>query len=217
MTGTNISYWEKVLKNPTPAYKELIDTERAYLIEKVAADSKVLDIGCGDGRNIKSILNKTTQVVGIDNDEVAVSDAKQNFSNVPSIQILHAEAIKIPFEDSVFDVVIFFDILQNLGSQKEKALHEARRVLTKDGMIILCAYSDHGFDERIKMYNIINVPIEKVDGTKVFFEKSVGAYISEQFTQKEIEDFAISAKLTICDMQIIGNLACIYTQKKHGR
>jgi 2-polyprenyl-3-methyl-5-hydroxy-6-metoxy-1,4-benzoquinol methylase len=52
---TNIGYWEQVLEAPTPAYAELFRAEHEYLLENIFPNAKVLDIGCGNGRNIKSI------------------------------------------------------------------------------------------------------------------------------------------------------------------
>lgn len=216
MSGTNIRYWEKVLKNPTPAYKELIDAEYAYLLEKIAVNSKVLDVGCGDGRNMKTALIKTSHVFGIDNDDLAVDDARQNFSSVSSVSIQKAEATKLPFEDKTFDVVIFFDILQNLGFNKLQALTEAKRVLKDTGIIILCTYSEEGFEERSKMYEIIAVPIERVEKTKFIFEKSVGACLSEQFSLDEIKSLADKSMLAVNDLRKIGKLAYICTLNKIG-
>ena len=214
MTDTNIGYWEAVLRNPTPTYKELIETERTYLIDKISNNSKVLDIGCGDGRNIKTILNKTIQICGIDNDNIAINDAKQNFSANNNVKIIKAEANSLPFEDKTFDAIIFFDLLQNLDFQKQEVLTEAKRVMKDNGIIILCTYSENAFDERIKMYNLVNVPIEKIQGTKIFFEKSVGANISEQFSLSEIESFTNKAGFKISDLQKIGDLAYICTLSK---
>lgn len=216
MSDTNIGYWEKVLKNPTPAYKELIDTEYAYLLEKIPVNSKVLDIGCGDGRNMRTALNMTNHVFGIDNDDVAIGDARQNFSDVNSVGIQKAEATKLPFEDKTFDVVIFFDILQNLDSNKLQVLMEAKRVLKDDGIILLCTYSEEGFEERSKMYNIIHVPIENIEKTKFIFKKSVGAYLSEQFSSDDIKNLADKSMLTVNDLRKIGKLAYICTLNKIG-
>lgn len=216
MESTNIRYWEKVLKNPTPAYKELLDKEKEYLLKKVPTNSKVLDIGCGDGRNMKTLLAKTKYIFGIDNDEIAIIDAKKNFSSNREINIQKAEATKLPFEDKIFDIIIFFDILQNLGYQKEWVLLEAKRVLRDDGSIILCTYSEDSFEERIKMYEIIHVPIEKIDGTKVFFNKSVGAFSSEQFSLDEINELARKSMLQIVDSQKIGKIAYICVLNRVG-
>ncbi len=71
--------------------------------------------------------------------------------------------------------MFFSDILENLEGNKSAALEEASRVLKKDGKIFLGSYSEDAFDERIKIYKRDKLPITKIEGTKVIFDKSVGA------------------------------------------
>jgi ubiquinone/menaquinone biosynthesis C-methylase UbiE len=212
--STNIGYWEEVLKAPTPAYQELFDAEIKYLLDNIKSGAKTLDIGCGEGRNIKTILNRSKDVTGIDNDPIAVKDASDNFSGIPSVRIVCAEAVNLPFEDESFDVVTFLMILPNLDKQKEKGLREAARVLKSDGLLILSTFSEEAFDERMKVYKKVGAPIELVEGTKVIFDKSVGANISEQFSFEEINNLAKSAGLKIIKHSKIGKLAYICTLVK---
>ena len=57
-------------------------------------------------------------------------------------------------------------------------------------------------------------PIDHIEGTRVVFEKSLGANISEQFLMKEIEGFAAAAGLKVTDSQKVGDLAYICTLVK---
>jgi ubiquinone/menaquinone biosynthesis C-methylase UbiE len=216
MADTNIGYWEKVLQNPTPGFRELIDAEYSYLLERIPANSVVLDIGCGEGRNIKTILQKTDTVFGLDSDEIAIKNANSNFSNNKTVKILKGSAAEIPFEDKTFDVIVFFDILQNLDIQKEEALKEASRVIKDGGIMLLCTYSESAFDERMRMYDIIAVPIIKKEGTKVFFDKSVGANISEQFSLEDIKNLTEKVGLQIVDSKKAGDIAYLCTLKKRA-
>jgi ubiquinone/menaquinone biosynthesis C-methylase UbiE len=215
MMETNIGYWEKVLRNPTSAYKELFDAEDVFILDNVSEDSLVLDIGCGDGRNIKTILQKTKNVAGIDNDKVAIQDARKNFLDIPSVKLVKSEAVNLPFEDKTFNVVVMFDILQNLNLQKGQVFLEVKRVLEDHGKILLCTYSEDALEEREKMYEIIEVPIEKREGTKIYFDKHIGAYTSEQFSLNEIEDLAKQVGLVVSDVKKVGSLAytCVLTKK----
>ena len=52
----NIDYWESIVENPTLAYEEMFKVEKEYLQKNIISNSNVLDIGCGNGRNIKSRL-----------------------------------------------------------------------------------------------------------------------------------------------------------------
>ena len=207
--STNIGYWEQVLQAPTEAYQELFDAERKYLLKEISKDSKVLDIGCGEGRNMKTIFERTTFVSGIDNDKGAVVDARKNFSDSPSTVILQAEAVSLPFPDESFDFVTFLMILPNLDIQKDKALSEVFRVLKKGGSMILSSFSETAFDERMKIYNKVKVPIEKIEGTKFFFDKGLGANTSEQFSLDEIIQLTEKAGFKIVDHQKVSSLAYI--------
>ena len=201
--STNINYWEKDLQTPTPAFRELFLVERAYLLEKISEGSKVLDIGCGEGRNMRTILEKTKNVYGVDNDAGAVLDAKKHFSGINTVVILQADATNLPFENNFFDTVILFDVFHNFDTAKEKALVEITRVLKNEGTFLLSTYSEDSFLERMKLYASLNLPILKTEETKVFFDGNV---FSEQFSKDEIETFGKSAGLKMTDCRKVGYL-----------
>lgn len=205
----NIDYWEQVLQAPTPAYQELFDCERKYLLDHVSAGASVLDIGCGDGRNMQTVSERTKQITGIDNDEKAVEDAGKHFAKISTIKIIKADAAKLPFDEGTFDIVTFLMILPNLDTFKETVMKEISRVLKKDGKIIFSTFSEKAFDERMKIYQQVKVPITKIEGTKLIFDKSLGANISEQFSREQIQEIAQNAGLKIVDMQEVGKIAYI--------
>lgn len=207
--NTNIGYWEQVLKAPTSAYQELFDAEKTYLITHIPNSSKVLDIGCGEGRNMKSILEVTPNVYGVDMDIKAVEDAKENFKDNEGVQVVQGEAKNLPFEDKSFDVVTLLMILPNLNKDKEAAFKEAARVLRDNGFVIISTFAETAFDERMEIYKRLNAPIKKIEGTTVVFDESLGANVSEQFSLEEIENLAQSSGLTIAEHQKVGLIAYI--------
>lgn len=207
--STNIDYWEEILKNPTPAYQNLFDAEKEFLLSHVDSNSKVLDIGCGEGRNIETILNITKDIVGIDNDPKAVIDAQTHLAKTPTVQILLADVIAIPFPDNSFDAVILMMTLVNFNNTKVRALKEMARVLKQHGKIIISVYSENAFDERIRMYKISNSPIKRTEGTKVFFDIPEPANESEQFSKEEIKELASQADLKLSDCKEVENIAYI--------
>jgi ubiquinone/menaquinone biosynthesis C-methylase UbiE len=209
--STNIDYWEKVLENPTGPFKTMFNEQKSYLREHITLDSKVLEIGCGNGRNLLSISDMTKEMFGIDNDPKAIEDAKKNLSEFPSVQIILSGASILPFSKKIFDHVIFLDLLYNLGKDKIKVLSEARRVLKDNGSIIVSVYSEDALNERMEIYKRIKVPIKQVEDTKVIFDEKVGANESEQFTREQIEIMAKEARLVMTDCKKIGTIAYIYT------
>lgn len=207
--STNIDYWEEILKNPTPAYQNLFDAEKEFLLSHIDSNSKVLDIGCGEGRNIETILNVTKDIVGIDNDPKAVIDAQAHLAKTPTVQILLADVIAMPFPDNSFDVVTLMMTLVNFSNTKVRALKEMVRVLNQNGKIIISVYSENAFDERIKMYKISNSPIKRTEGTKVFFDIPEPANESEQFSKEDIEELVAQADLKLSDCKEVENIAYI--------
>lgn len=204
--NTNIDYWEKILKNPTPAYQELFLSENEYFKAHISKDASVLEVGYGNGRDIETILPITRNIVGIDIEESAVRKTKKRFKDILELQILHGDVLNLSFPEKTFDVVTFMLTFGNLADKKIDALREMKRVMKNEGKIIMSVYSEDSLKERISQYRKINAPIE-IEGTIVIFNQTIS---SEQFSLPEIEHLALEVKMKILSVTKVQNLAYIF-------
>lgn len=211
---TNITYWQKVINQPPKAFQEWFEKEECYLLENIKEGNTVLDLGCGDGKNVEIISKKTNHITGIDNDEIAVEGAREKLKSNKDIEILLGDASDLSFDDKTFDVVTILGLIGNVGELKEKIFSETSRVLKDGGVVILSIYAETAFEERMKMYEQIGVPVKNVVGTTVYFDESVGASISEQFSLDQLKEFGEKAGLTMVDHIKVGDLAYICKYKK---
>ena len=118
------------------------------------------------------------------------------------------------FADGEFDFVICMGTFTNFASDKFVILDEIKRVLNKDGKIIISAYSENALNERMKVYNKLKIKINEIkkDGT-VIFDESLGDNISKQFTKEELENIFSRAKLHIKNITKAG-IGYVYVLKK---
>lgn len=92
-------------------------------------DSKILDVGCGTGKNLEA-FSKFGNVWGIDNSPEAIAFCKKRgFKNVTLGNIE-----KMPFKKSTFEFVTALDVLEHVDDSK--SLKETYRVLKKSGILI---------------------------------------------------------------------------------
>lgn len=197
MKKTSIVHVKKALKNLPNSFKTWFDAEKKCLISNIKKDSKVLFVGCGDGREIKYILKNTKNITGLDHNKDAVNKAKQIFKKYPKIKIIFGEATNLPFRDKSFDYVLCMGVFMNLGKNKISSLKEMKRVLKNEGKIILDTYSENAMAERIKLYKKIGAPILKIKGTTVYLDYKMSDNISEQFSKKQLIWFFNKAKLEV--------------------
>ncbi|MBU0958751.1 MAG: class I SAM-dependent methyltransferase [Nanoarchaeota archaeon] len=194
----NIDFWKGVLEKIPDAYKRWFKEEKEYLEKYLTRDCKVLEVGCGEGRTLNDITHITKNITGIDHDEKAVNDAKNNFKNNPEIKIIQAKAENLPFENKTFDFVICMTTFANFAQKKYKILKEMKRVLKDNGSIIISVFSEYALPERLKIYSELNAPIKEIkDNGTVIFDESLGDNISEQFTKEQLESIFKKAKLKI--------------------
>jgi ubiquinone/menaquinone biosynthesis C-methylase UbiE len=210
----NIGLWGMATQGPTPIFKKMFKSQDVYILEHVKNGERVLDIGCGYGRNIQTLLKVTDKITGLDNDEQAIKETKQVMASNPGVKLFLADAALLPFAENSFDVVVLFDILQNLVENKVKTLQEVNRVLADDGKILISVYSEDALENRLKLYKKIGCPIVKIEGGKVIFDESVGANISEQFSREELDELAKKAGLKITDCKKIDSIAYLCELKK---
>lgn len=94
-------------------------------------DHNILDVGCGTGTML-TYLARYGKVVGIDADAAAISFCRdRGLQNV-----LQYDGLRFPFEDSRFDLVTMFDVLEHIEDDNF-ALREILRVLKPSGTFML--------------------------------------------------------------------------------
>src|SRR5438045_3591311 len=93
-------------------------------------DLTILDIGCGTGAMSKK-LARWGAVVSADFNPLALSYSRRRDLN----RLCVSDAMRLPFRDGAFDVVVALDILEHLPDD-EAALREFYRVLKPGGRVI---------------------------------------------------------------------------------
>lgn len=110
---------------------------------------EVLDVGCGTGL-LGEFLDM--QIWGIDISKGMLDNSKGR------VRYVLGDARKLPFEDSHFDFVFSFTVLQNIPDY-EIALKEIGRVLKDDGRCVLSYLNKQDYSEIGKcigrLFNVI--------------------------------------------------------------
>lgn len=93
-------------------------------IRDLPKDSKILDVGCGNGAFIQYLQNQGfTNVTGCD--------------IIPPVGFRYGNASDtLPYEDKEFDIVTFVNVIEHVENPLQ-SLRECKRVLKDDGTIIL--------------------------------------------------------------------------------
>ena len=93
----------------------------------------ILDIGCGDGYQMRYFANIPTQIVGIDISTLKLKRAKKGVWNADFIR---ASSLKLPFKPEMFDKVLCLELLEHL-KHPSKTINEIDLVLKKNGILIM--------------------------------------------------------------------------------
>lgn len=101
----------------------------------------VLEVACNMGTTSIELAQRfNCQIKGVDLDPNALEKARQNIQTAQLshlIEVQQANAMKLPFEDNQFDIVINEAMLTMLSqSAKEKAIREYYRVLKPGGKLL---------------------------------------------------------------------------------
>ncbi len=163
------NYHPKFWENVVPTFKKYYNLNE---------NSKILDIGCAKGFMIYDFarLIPGITVCGIDISQYAIENAKEEMKEF--IQI--ANAIKLPFEDNSFDLVISITTLHNLEEEDLKqALKEIMRVTKKDAFITLDAYSNDEEKKRMEDWNLTALTVKSIEDWKIFFQE--GGYDGDYY------------------------------------
>lgn len=157
----------------TPTHIPEIDNGRKDRILRYAGRS-VLDVGCGDGRWVGTLLQYGFEIYGID-------AAPRPYGPAVSHHIFKADACHLPFKDQSFDTVLMINVLEHLDD--DAALREAYRICRKNVIFSV----PHEQEEELGEYNLTYHPYADPTHLRYYgIERIRSTFASTGFEIREI-------------------------------
>jgi len=139
--------------------RECFGTTDIYLLDQILKGTfdscqRILDAGCGNGRNLKYFFENGFDVYALDQDENAIQSvialAKNIGLKLPGSNFTTRAIENMPYKDNYFDFVICNAVLHFASNleQFEKILHSLWRVINTSGYLFIRLASDIGLEEK---------------------------------------------------------------------
>lgn len=114
-------------------------------IERLPANAKVLDAGCGAGIPISQMLSEHFDVTGVDFSEAQIELAKQH---IPSANFICQDMTRLDFPENTFDgICSYYAIIHIPREEHQPLLANFYRMLKRGGFALLCLGAEHLIDD----------------------------------------------------------------------
>ena len=127
-------------------FNEQVITTQKYVIPFIEAklklnnSSRILEIGCGEGGNLKPFLDRDCEVIGVDLSSNKIKLGQEVFSqdvNVNNIKLICEDIYNLSSEDiGSFDVIFMRDVIEHIHDQ-EKFMSYVKPFLKDEGVFFL--------------------------------------------------------------------------------
>jgi tellurite methyltransferase len=145
---------------PSAELRSLLGQADIYLIDQLLRGRfdgrrRVLDAGCGDGRNLVYFLQRGFECFGIDRDPAAIEHvrvlAAELSADVPASNFVAGEIDRLPWGDGSMDAVLCSAVLHFAADEAHfgRMVREMWRVLAPQGLFFARLASNIGLEERI--------------------------------------------------------------------
>lgn len=136
------------------------------ILDSVLAGTRrktILDIGCGTGA-VTKLLERYGRVYAIEKNALA-----RDYARKKGVKVRSGEIERIPYTKNTFDCVTIIDVLYHKNVKNiDKALQESRRVLKKNGILILVDSA---------MPYLMNEHDKSVQGKRRFYVSEIKNYL----------------------------------------
>jgi methionine biosynthesis protein MetW len=117
----------------------------ASLCQRLTGQSRVLDIGCGNGNFLYEIKTATgCQAYGIDISKMAAQTALENYD----IDVFTGTILEAPFPDNYFDAITAWAFLEHVNNPSE-VLMKMSKILKDDGLCIISIPNFNSLNARL--------------------------------------------------------------------
>lgn len=104
---------------------------------------RVVDAGCGEGKNSYWLAERGANVLGIDVSHLALLNASSRDSKASNIRFLQSDFIEVQLADSSFDIAIAYGLFHCLSSRTRvmAACRRLKAITRPGGYIVICTFN----------------------------------------------------------------------------
>ena len=122
--------------------KNDIEVIKTFLTEQKTL-GKTLELGCGNGTYSKILIREAEYLTATDFSDEMVAVAKERLKGVENVSVEKANCFNLSYPDSSFNTVFMANLL-HIIREPEKAVAEGKRVLKKNGKLIVISFTTEG-------------------------------------------------------------------------
>jgi len=169
--------------------KETFGNIDIYLFDQILKqryqrNDKILDAGCGKGRNIYWFYKNGYSIYGLDKDKESITIAQENYPRIKN-KIMVSKVNAIPFEDIFFNHIISNAVLHFAENKAhfEAMFAELVRVTKKNGSLFIRMTSNIGIENNV---------IEISEGVYTIPDGSKRFLLTKDLLKKMIKKYNLS-------------------------
>lgn len=135
------------------------DRGRLFAVFEPRGDEVVIDVGCGNGRDIRALAaaGHAGQLIGLD-----LSPGMLRSVGVPPAELVCADAAALPIRSGAGDLVLAMSMLYHVP-ELDEALAEVRRVLRPGGTFLSSASSTSNMTEFVDAWELASADVTGVE------------------------------------------------------
>lgn len=132
---------EEFSKTRQKPWNEVVD-----FLETLPKSSKIIDIGCGNGRHLIEAKTRGLNAIGIDISRNLLKIAKRKIG----VPLVLGNALALPFKENAFDNSICIAVVHHFKKETERVncLKEIARITKKSILVSVWAFEQEKFAKR---------------------------------------------------------------------
>jgi cyclopropane fatty-acyl-phospholipid synthase-like methyltransferase len=189
-------YWESYFEDIDRDSKEIERLKQSELLQSFCSEylkvgSRILDLGCGGGRNAIYLATGGYEIHGVDISNAAVELCKKRLARhgLPG-DFKQGTFSNIPYPNNFFDGVICIASLDHVSFQMaQESIIEIRRILRIEGIVLLTFDPPETDEDRIHEAEVLS------DGTCKFVRGKQKGMLFRRYEDKEIKRLLVDQEV----------------------
>lgn len=129
---------------------------RYALARQLGDRASILDVASGEGYGSAMLAEVADSVVGVDISADATRHATHRYGGRGNLRYITASCDCLPFAPSSFDLVVSFETLEHIATQRE-FIAEIARVMTPDGLLVISSPNKQVYSDAQNYHNEFHV------------------------------------------------------------